>query len=76
MKEKDESAAGSMQRLQQIGGRVQEHFAENKRVLTFAEYMGLVETQPRRHLRNSAQYLLDLFDFGLPAHGADGITAA
>jgi len=63
MKQADEAADVGQKRLAGIGGRVQTHFSENKRVLTFAEYMKLVEEQPRWHLRNSAQYLLDMFDF-------------
>lgn len=46
-----------------IGTNVKEDFERNKRVLSFAEYMDLVEKNPDKHLRSSAQYLLDMFDF-------------
>ncbi|PID38576.1 MAG: serine protein kinase [Proteobacteria bacterium] len=49
-------------RIKAIGDLVHDHFADNKRVLSFAEYMALVEQHPRRHLRNAAQYLVDMFD--------------
>ncbi|MBW2731045.1 MAG: serine protein kinase PrkA [Deltaproteobacteria bacterium] len=63
MRQQEDGNVTSTGRLQAMGGRVQDHFSENKRVLTFAEYLSLVEAQPRCHLRNSAQYLLDMFDF-------------
>jgi serine protein kinase len=49
-------------RLDGIGQRVQQEFTAEKRVLSFAEYMSLVESNPRLHFRNSARYLVDMFD--------------
>lgn len=54
--------AEATERLRQIGETVKEQFAANARLLSFAEYLGLVQANPRRHLRNSAQYLRDMFD--------------
>lgn len=49
--------------LDQLGQTLQGHFAANKRVLSFAEYLEIVEREPTVHLRNSAHYLRDMFDF-------------
>src|SRR5512136_2577844 len=51
-----------MERLDQIGGSVLEHFRANRRLLSFDEYLELVKDDPRRHARSAAQYLRDMFD--------------
>jgi predicted Ser/Thr protein kinase len=51
-----------MDRLEQIGKAVLEHFHKNRRLLSFDEYLLLVEEDPRRHARSAAQYLRDVFD--------------
>ncbi len=51
-----------MERLEQIGKSVLEHFHKNRRLLSFDEYLALVEEDPRRHARSAAQYLRDAFD--------------
>jgi predicted Ser/Thr protein kinase len=63
-----------MDRLEQIGKSVLEHFHKNRRLLTFDEYLALVEEDPRRHARSAAQYLRDAFDhYGTRSvHGPDG----
>lgn len=48
--------------LEQIGEEVQTEFSANRRVLSFAEYMQLVEANPGRHCRNAAEYMRDMFD--------------
>lgn len=51
-----------MERLDQIGGAVLEHFRQKRRLLSFEEYLELVREDPRRHARSAAQYLRDMFD--------------
>jgi serine protein kinase len=58
-----DSTSDAPARIKQIGDLVHDHFAANKRVLSFAEYMELVEQHPRRQLRNAAQYMVDMFDY-------------
>ena len=41
---------------------VREDFTRNRRVLSFAEYLALVFSQPTRQLRSSTQYIVDCFD--------------
>jgi serine protein kinase len=48
--------------LEQIGKEVQSEFSANRRVLSFAEYMQLVEKDAGRHCRNAAEYTRDMFD--------------
>jgi len=56
-------SAKATERLRQLGETVKEQFAANARLLSFAEYLALVQANPRRHLRNSAHYLRDMFDY-------------
>lgn len=51
-----------MDLIQQIGDEVQRGFRAGKRVLSFAEYLEVVQKSPTLHLRNVAQYLRDMFD--------------
>ncbi|NCN28706.1 serine protein kinase PrkA, partial [bacterium] len=45
--------------IDSIQGRIKERFSHSKRLLTFDEYLDLVEKDPARHLRASYHYLLD-----------------
>jgi serine protein kinase len=56
----EQDAAASY--LKQIGAAVQQDFVSNRRVLSFGEYLSLVREAPLVQLRNSAQYLLDMFE--------------
>ncbi len=58
-------AAGrrAVDQLVQVGQDVQEEFHNKRRVLSFEEYFRLVAEQPQVHLRDSAGYLRDTFDF-------------
>jgi len=52
--------------LKGLGERIRERFGENRRVMSFAEYVELVATNPRRQLRSASQYIVDCFDhFGI-----------
>jgi predicted Ser/Thr protein kinase len=48
--------------LSDIGSRVKSAFVENRRILSFDEYLSLVAKDPTRHARSSAQYVRDMFD--------------
>ncbi len=47
--------------LDDICTRMQAEFEANRRVIGFEQYLELFSDNPRRHARNSAQYLLDCF---------------
>lgn len=51
-----------MEHLEKIGKVVHETFLNKKRVLSFAEYLSLVQQNPRRHARSAAQYCREMFD--------------
>lgn len=42
---------------------VQRSFREDRTILSFQEYFQQVVEEPRRYVRSSAQYLVDMFDF-------------
>jgi serine protein kinase len=48
--------------LVELGESVRDDFTRNRRVMSFAEYLNLVVAEPLRHLRSSAQYMVDCFD--------------
>src|SRR5262245_8508751 len=48
--------------LVDLGAAVREDFTRNRRVMSFAEYLNLVVSDPMRQLRSSTQYLVDCFD--------------
>jgi predicted Ser/Thr protein kinase len=50
-------------KLQTLGEEIQNRFAENRRVMSFAEYLEMVAANPRRHLRSAPQYAMDAFDY-------------
>jgi serine protein kinase len=49
--------------LETIRGEVKAQFEAQKRVLSFGEYLDLVQANPRRHTRDSCRYLKDCMDF-------------
>ena len=49
--------------LQGIGTEVKNTFVQNRMLLSFDQYLEVVEKDPARHARNAAQYLKDVFDF-------------
>jgi len=48
--------------LQRIALLVQKEFKEERRLLSFREYLTLFATDPVRHSRDSSRYLRDMFD--------------
>jgi len=49
--------------LQGIGSEVKNTFVQNRMLLSFDQYLELVEKEPQRQARNAAQYIKDVFDF-------------
>jgi serine protein kinase len=62
MKQGRDDIDDSQDSLGQIGQEVRDAYTRNKRVMSFDEFFRLFLTEPRRYLRNSAQYLRDVFD--------------
>jgi len=48
--------------LVELGASVRTDFTRNRRVMSFAEYLDLVVSEPTRQLRSATQYLVDCFD--------------
>ncbi len=48
--------------LAELGDSVRDDFTRNRRVLSFAQYLDLVVTEPTRQLRSATQYIVDCFD--------------
>jgi serine protein kinase len=48
--------------LSRLGESIREDFVQNRRVMSFAEYLDLVATRPAQQLRSAAHYLRDCFD--------------
>lgn len=48
--------------LDTLFGEVRRAFLEDRTILSYGEYFHLVLENPQRHLRSSAQYLVDMFD--------------
>jgi len=57
------SEGGLKAALKTIRGEVKTRFEAQKRVLSFREYLELVEDNPRRYTRDSGRYLKDCMDF-------------
>ena len=57
------SEGGLKTALETIRGEVKAQFEAQKRVLSFGEYLELVQANPRRHTRDSCRYLKDCMDF-------------
>jgi len=49
--------------LETIRGEVKARFEAQKRVLSFGEYLELVQASPRRYTRDAGRYLKDCMDF-------------
>lgn len=47
----------------QLGERIRQGFIENRRVMSFFEYMDLVGAHPKQQLRSAPQYIRDCFDY-------------
>jgi predicted Ser/Thr protein kinase len=48
--------------LVELGTSVRDDFTRNRRVMSFAEYLNLVVSEPLRQLRSSTQYIVDCLD--------------
>lgn len=48
--------------LDDLVASVRKAFEDDRTILSFKEYFGLVIEHPERHLRSSAQYLVDMFN--------------
>ncbi len=49
--------------IQELSTIHQDEYKKNKIILSFEQFLDLVKANPRRYLRNSAAYLLDVFKF-------------
>ncbi len=49
--------------LARIAEQVEQSFKEERRLLSFREYLALFATDPVRHSRDAARYVRDMFDF-------------
>ncbi len=49
--------------LQELSDSIKNDFKKNLQILSFEEYLTLVEQKPGEHLRGSANYAADMFDF-------------
>ncbi|MEM9493743.1 MAG: serine protein kinase PrkA, partial [Myxococcota bacterium] len=56
--------------LSQLGGSIQQNFEQNRRVMSFAEYLDLAAKSPRAQLRSAPQYIRDCFDH----YGSEDVT--
>ncbi|GAB4523948.1 MAG: serine protein kinase [Haliangiales bacterium] len=50
------------ERLSKLGDNIRADYVQNRRVMSFAEYLELASAAPRTQLRSAPQYLLDCFD--------------
>ncbi len=48
--------------LEELAKDLRERFEREKRVLSFGEYLSLVEEHPRRHTRDAVRFVRDMFD--------------
>ena len=48
--------------LRQIAEQVQRGFEQERRVLSFQEYLELFASDPLRHSRDAARYMRDMFE--------------
>src|SRR5262249_27396361 len=49
--------------IQTVGALVTEDFIKHRTILSFEEYMGWFLQEPKRQIRNAAQYLRDVMDY-------------
>lgn len=52
-----------MEPLKNLLASTKREFDTQKRILSFDEYLALMVQAPKKHLRSSAQYLVDMMDF-------------
>ena len=57
-----DAGASVRELLVEMGTKVRDDFTRNRRVMSFAEYLNLVLSEPMRQLRSSTQYIVDCFD--------------
>ena len=57
------SEGGLKAALETIRGEVKARFEAQKRVLSYGEYLDLVDGNPRRYTRDAGRYLKDCLDF-------------
>jgi serine protein kinase len=48
--------------LRRLGEEIREDFVQNRRVMSFAEYLELAAARPHMQLRSAPQYIRDCFD--------------
>lgn len=53
---------GILAMLDDVARKVQREFGEERRILSFQEYLELVADEPARHCRDAVRYLRDTFD--------------
>src|SRR6185503_134546 len=56
--------------LSALGEQIRDDFVQNRRVMSFSEYVELASTNPRHQLRSAPQYIRDCFDH----YGTEQIT--
>ncbi|HWM88806.1 MAG TPA: hypothetical protein VNO33_23305, partial [Kofleriaceae bacterium] len=49
--------------LRRLGDEIRDDFVQNRRVISFAEYLELAAARPYHQLRSAPQYIRDCFDF-------------
>ena len=54
---------GIVEELREIAEKVQRDFEEQRRLLSYQEYLALFAADPVRYSRDAARYLRDAFDF-------------
>ena len=59
----DTKDGGADSLIGSLAERAKRAFTEERRELSFREYLDLVRGDPRRHARSAGQYLLDAFDW-------------
>jgi serine protein kinase len=52
-----------MKTLHALETKIKQKFERNQRLLTFEEYLSLLQENPKLHLRGSARYIIDMMDF-------------
>lgn len=64
------TARKAHRRLSKVGKVVRQDFKANRRVLSFGEYLTIVQENPGQQLRGAASYLRDVFDH----YGEEGVA--
>jgi predicted Ser/Thr protein kinase len=58
-----EQGPSARDQLRDLGERIRERFSENRRVMSFSEYLEVVADNPTQQLRAAPQYTKDAFDY-------------